>query len=150
MHYLISFNESYIRNLTGTLLLTTLLSISNVAKGQYNKNQIEQKAELSRLNKNEVLDIMDSLYKKGFVDHQVSKLDGDDFLFTTNADARFSQAVSVAAQDADLKMKYLGKSGKQYILKLNKLNTWKVIIITEIMDEDEPMLYDRESDTRKW
>src|ERR1700761_1515809 len=135
MIYLFSYNESFIRNLTGAILLSTLLSISNVAKGQNTKYHIEKKAELSTIDKENLLDILDSLYKKGYVDYQKIDLFGDNFLFTSCTDVNFTEALKSAKSDVFIKMKYLGKIGNQHILKYFEKNTWTVIILTEILNE---------------
>jgi hypothetical protein len=152
MNYLLTFNESYLSNLTGMVLLSTLLSVSNVSKGQYNTHKIEQKAELSRLDMDGVLDVLDSLHSKGYTEYHKTVLSGDNFLFTSYSNVDFSQALLFANKDAELKMRHLGKIGEQLILRYTELNTWTVVIITEILDEDEPVNYNRATDNResKW
>ena len=136
MIYLFSFNESFIKNLTGTVLLSTLLGIGNVAIGQHKNQQIEQKAQLSKMDRESVLDVIKNLHQKGYEDYQKIDINGKSFLFSSCANMNFLQALSLANKDTKIKIKYLGKMGNQFILRFNQSNTWSVVIITEILDND--------------
>ena len=136
MLYLYSFNESFIKNLTGTVLLSTLLGIGNVAIGQHKNQQIEQKAQLSKMDRESVIDVIKNLHQKGYEDYQKMELNGKNFLFSSCVNMNFSQALSLANEDTKIKIKYLGKMGDQFILRFNQSNTWSVVIITEILDNE--------------
>ncbi len=132
MIHLFTYYESLLGKLTGGILLSTLFGIGSVSNAQ-NKHKIEQKAKMSVLDSVKMLDVIHNLYKKGYEDYQKVDLKGDKFLFSSGTDINFSDALIRAKNDAELKIKYLGEIGNQYILRYTERNTNTVIIISEIL-----------------
>lgn len=144
MIYLLSFNESYLRNLTGAILLSTLLGLSS-AKAQ--DKLTKEKAEMCVMDVNKATNVIIELNVTGYDEYKIIKdytsaSKNKKFLFSSCTDIKFDMALSLAKADANAKLKLLNKSkGIQHILRYNEVNTWTVVIITEIMDPKDQILY---------
>lgn len=146
MIYLLTYNESYIKNLTGALLLSTLLNIGTVtAQDKLSRS----KAEMCVMDVNKATNVVIELNVNGYSEYQIinnytsmSKSMDKKFLFSSSTDIKFETALTLANKDVDTKLKLLHKSkGIQHILRYNEVNTWTVVIITEIINPEDKTLY---------
>lgn len=132
MIYLHTYNETLKSVVASGMLITSLLTGINTVIAKDSKKQMEQKAKLSVVDVEQLNIIIKDILSKNYEIYKDCFFSGDKFLLTYGTGIKLLEALNIAENDTKIKLKYLGNKGNNKIYVVKLMNTYHVIMITEL------------------